>query len=175
MQSFPCIKMVVAMNPCPCGYYGHPKKECTCTSNAVEKYLARVSGPLLDRVDIHIEVPPVDYEDINKNQKGEKSEEIRKRVDKARAIQNRRFAGSNTNCNAKMTPAETRKYCVLTPDAEELLKAAFETMSLSARAYDKILRIARTIADLADEENISAEHVAEAVQYRSLDRKYWKS
>ena len=174
--SYPCSFMLVcAMNPCPCGYYGHPKKECTCTSNAVEKYLARVSGPLLDRVDIHIEVPPVDYEDINKNQKGEKSEEIRKRVDKARAIQNRRFAGSNTNCNAKMTPAETRKYCVLTPDAEELLKAAFETMSLSARAYDKILRIARTIADLADEENISAEHVAEAVQYRSLDRKYWKS
>ena len=174
--SYPCSFMLVcAMNPCPCGYYGHPKKECTCTSNAVEKYLARVSGPLLDRVDIHIEVPPVDYEDINKNQKGEKSEEIRKRVDKARAIQNRRFAGSNTNCNAKMTPAETRKYCVLTPDAEELLKAAFETMSLSARAYDKILRIARTIADLANEENISAEHVAEAVQYRSLDRKYWKS
>lgn len=172
--SYPCSFMLVcAMNPCPCGYYGHPTKECSCTRNAVEKYLAKVSGPLLDRVDIHIEVPPVDYNDMTKRVKAEKSEDIRKRVNEARKIQNRRFENSNTNCNAKMTPAETRKYCVLSQEAEALMKAAFESMSLSARGYDKILRVARTIADLDSQENILPQHVAEAVQYRSLDRKYW--
>ena len=165
--------LVCAMNPCPCGYYGHPTKECTCSKNAVEKYLAKVSGPLLDRVDIHIEVPPVDYNDITKKVKAEKSEDIRKRVNKARDIQNKRFKNSNTNCNAKMTPSETRKYCVLSQEAEMMMKAAFESMSLSARGYDKILRVARTIADLDAQENILPQHVAEAVQYRSLDRKYW--
>lgn len=172
--SYPCSFMLVcAMNPCPCGYYGHPTKECTCSKNAVEKYLAKVSGPLLDRVDIHIEVPPVDYNDITKKVKAEKSEDIRKRVNKARDIQNKRFKNSNTNCNAKMTPSETRKYCVLSQEAEMMMKAAFESMSLSARGYDKILRVARTIADLDAQENILPQHVAEAVQYRSLDRKYW--
>lgn len=172
--SYPSSFMLVcAMNPCPCGYYGHPTRECTCSKNAVEKYLARVSGPLLDRVDIHIEVPPVDYDDIKKKADAEKSVDIRKRVNDAREIQNRRFENSATNCNAKMTPAETRKYCTLTPDAEKLIKAAFESMSLSARAYDKILRVSRTIADLENEENILPRHVAEAVRYRSLDRKYW--
>lgn len=171
---YPCSFMLVcAMNPCPCGYYGHPKRECSCSRAAVEKYLARVSGPLLDRVDIHIEVPPVDYDDIKEKSNTEKSEEIRKRVNAARKIQNKRFENSPTNCNAKMTPAETRKYCVLTQEAEELIKAAFDSMSMSARAYDKILRVSRTIADLEGEETIQPRHVAEAVRYRSLDRKYW--
>lgn len=173
--SYPCsVMLVCAMNPCPCGFYAHPRKECTCTKNAVEKYLARVSGPLLDRVDIHIEVPPVEYEDIaSKREKAEKSEEIRKRVNKAREIQNKRFEGSDTNCNAKMSSAQTKKYCQLNDEAQILIKSAFENMALSARAYDKILRVARTIADLDSKEEISAEHIAEAVQYRSLDRKYW--
>jgi len=172
--SYPCsVMLVCAMNPCPCGFFGHPTRECSCNKNAVSKYLSRVSGPLLDRVDIHIEVPPVDYEEISGRKKSESSEEIRKRVNKAREIQNKRFENSSTNCNAKMTPAQTREFCVLSEDAEQLMKAAFDTMSLSARAYDKILRVARTIADLEGAENILAEHVAEAVQYRSLDRKYW--
>lgn len=171
---YPCSFMLVcAMNPCPCGYYGHPKRECSCSRAAVEKYLARVSGPLLDRVDIHIEVPPVDYDDIKEKSNTEKSEDIRKRVNAARKIQNKRFENSITNCNAKMTPAETRKYCVLTQEAEELIKSAFNSMSMSARAYDKILRVSRTIADLEGEETIQPRHVAEAVRYRSLDRKYW--
>ncbi|MBQ7579838.1 MAG: YifB family Mg chelatase-like AAA ATPase [Clostridia bacterium] len=172
--SYPSSFMLVcAMNPCPCGFYGHPTKECTCSRSAVEKYLARVSGPLLDRVDIHIEVPPVDYNDIKKKSEAEKSADIRKRVNAAREIQNRRFENSPTNCNAKMTPAETRQYCSLTDDAEKLVRSAFESMSLSARAYDKILRVSRTIADLDNEEKILPRHVAEAVRYRSLDRKYW--
>lgn len=173
--SYPCsIMLVCAMNPCPCGFYGHPTKECSCSPSAVSRYLSRVSGPLLDRVDIHIEVPPVEYSEISRTEKAESSEEIRKRVNRARNIQNERFKDTLTKCNAKMTSSQTREFCVLTSDAENLMKAAFETMSLSARAYDKILRVSRTIADLDGSESILPEHIAEAVQYRSLDRKYWR-
>lgn len=172
--TYPCsVMLVCAMNPCPCGFFGHPTKECTCTKNAVMKYLSRVSGPLLDRVDIHIEVPPVDYEDISKKEKAENSADIRKRVNKAREIQNKRFAGTGTTCNAKMTSSQTREFCNLSPEAEKLIENVFRSMALSARAYDKILKVARTIADLDGEKDILPEHVAEAVQYRSLDRKYW--
>lgn len=172
--TYPCsVMLVCAMNPCPCGFFGHPTKECSCSKNAVMKYLSRVSGPLLDRVDIHIEVPPVNYEDISKKEKAEKSEDIRKRVNAARAIQNERFAGTDTKCNAKMTSAQTREFCTLTDESQKMIEMVFDSLSLSARAYDKILKVARTIADLDGEKDILPEHVAEAVQYRSLDRKYW--
>ncbi len=168
------IMLVAAMNPCPCGYMGHPTRECTCTEAAKKRYRDKVSGPLLDRIDIHIEVPAVDYEQLSGKQKEESSEEIRKRVNAARAVQNERFKGTGITCNAKMTPRATRKYCVLSEDADSMLKASFDSMGLSARAYDKILRVARTIADLEGSEIIELPHIAEAVQYRSLDRKYWR-
>ena len=163
------------MNPCPCGYYGHPTKECTCSKGAPQKYLAKVSGPLLDRLDIHIEVPQVDFQKLSAEEKGESSAEIKKRVNKARAIQTKRFEGTDITCNAKMTPAVTRQVCRLDETSKKMLERCFETMGLSARAYDKILRIARTIADLDESDNIELEHVTEAVQYRSLDRKFWNN
>lgn len=172
--SYPSNLMVVAaMNPCPCGYYGHPSRECTCTEAARKRYRDRVSGPVLDRIDIHIEVEPVDYERLSSKEKEETSAEIKKRVEKARAIQRKRFEGTNISCNAKMSPKLTKEYCVLTEEASNLLKISFEKLGMSARAYDKILRIARTIADLEESETIQLVHIAEAIQYRSLDRKYW--
>lgn len=167
------IMMICAMNPCPCGFFGHPTKECKCTPAAKKRYLDKISGPILDRIDIHIEVAPVDYEQLSDKSKGESSAEIKARVDKARDIQRERFKGTAVTCNAKMTPQMTKEYCVLSDDANELLKISFEKLGLSARAYDKILRIARTIADLDSSENIEINHIAEALQYRSLDRKYW--
>lgn len=167
------IMLVAAMNPCPCGYLGHPTKECVCTDAAKRRYRDKVSGPILDRIDIHIEVEPVDYDRLASKQKEESSAEIRKRVNRAREIQRKRFAGTGITCNAKMTPRMTREFCVLSPEAEQLLKLSFEKLGLSARAYDKILRISRTIADLEACETIEAPHIAQAVQYRSLDRKYW--
>lgn len=172
--TYPCeVMLVCAMNPCPCGYYGHPTRECTCSKGAPAKYLSKVSGPLLDRLDIHIEVPQVDFQKLTNDEKSESSADIKKRVDKARSIQTKRFVGSEVTCNAKMTPAMTRKYCVLDEKSKATLEKCFTAMDLSARAYDKILRIARTIADLDDSENIRLEHITEAVQYRSLDRKFW--
>lgn len=168
------IMLVAAMNPCPCGYYGHPTKQCTCTPAAKKRYADRISGPLLDRIDIHIEVSPVEYKDLSAKSSGEKSEEIKKRVDKARAVQQKRFAGTGITCNAKMTAKMTKEFCVLSDEANRLLKDYFEKFSMSARAYDKILRIARTIADLAGSENIEFNHIAEALRYRALDRKYWE-
>jgi magnesium chelatase family protein len=165
--------VVAAMNPCPCGYLGHPTRECTCSDAMRKRYRDKISGPLLDRIDIHIEVQAIDYEQLSGKQKEESSAEIRKRVNKARTIQNERFKGTNINCNANMTPRATREYCVLTQEADDMLKSSFESMGLSARAYDKILRIARTIADLEGSEQIEFMHIAEAIQYRSLDRKYW--
>ena len=162
------------MNPCPCGYYGHPTKECTCSPGTPQKYLSKVSGPLLDRLDIHIEVPQVDFQKLSADEKGESSAEIKKRVNAARAIQIERFKGSNVTCNAKMTPSMTRKFCRLDDMSKKLLESCFENLGLSARAYDKILRISRTIADLDGSENIELAHITEAVQYRSLDRKFWK-
>lgn len=172
--SYPSNLMVVAaMNPCPCGYFGHPSRECTCTQAARKKYKDRISGPIIDRIDLHIEVEPVDYEKLSSKGREETSAEIRKRVNRAREIQRERFKGTSVSCNAKMSPKMTKEYCLLSEEASGLLKMSFEKLGLSARAYDKILRIARTIADLEESENIEFAHVAEAIQYRSLDRKYW--
>ena len=165
--------MIAAMNPCPCGYFGHPKKTCTCSDNAVHKYLNRVSGPLLDRIDIHIEVPPVEYDDLTAKSGEEKSEDIRRRVDAARAIQTERFQNSRTTCNAHIEPAVFEEVCVMDDKADRMLKAAFDKLGMTARAYDRIMKVARTIADLDQSEVIRAAHISEAIQYRSLDRKYW--
>ena len=172
--SYPSNLMVVAaMNPCPCGYYGHPSRQCTCTEASRKRYRDKVSGPILDRIDLHIEVEPVDYEKLSSRNKEETSAEIRKRVNKAREIQCKRFEGTDISCNAKMSPKVTKEFCVLTEEASNLLKLSFDKLGLSARAYDKILRIARTIADLEESESIELSHIAEAIQFRSLDRKYW--
>ncbi len=172
--TYPCsVMLVAAMNPCPCGYFGHPTRHCTCSSRSVSKYLSRVSGPLLDRLDLHIEVPPVNFEELVSHQKTETSAQIKKRVDAARKIQNERFKSSNINCNARITPSMLQDVCVMTDGAKNILKRAFEKMGLSARAYDRILKVARTIADLDNSEVIDVYHTAEAVQYRTLDRKYW--
>lgn len=169
------LMMVAAMNPCPCGFYGHPTKECKCTDAARKRYMDKVSGPILDRIDIHIEVSPVEYDQLSCKTKEESSAQIKKRVDAARKIQQKRFAGTGITCNAKMTPRMTKEFCILTDDADNLLKISFERLGLSARAYDKILRMARTIADLDNSELIEMSHIAEALQYRSLDRKYWNN
>lgn len=172
--TYPCsVMLVCAMNPCPCGYYSHPTRECTCPKGTVGRYLNKVSGPLLDRIDIHIEVPPVDFDSLSDSERGEKSAEIKKRVNAARKLQQIRLAGTGISCNAQMTANQTQEYCVMTEEAKDLLRIVFDRLSLSARAYDKVLKIARTIADLYESDIITADHIAEAVQYRSLDRKYW--
>ncbi len=173
--TYPCSAMVVcAMNPCPCGYYGHPKRKCTCPEGAAKRYLAKISGPMLDRIDIHIEVPPVDFEKLSAKTPGECSADIKKRVNAARKIQQARLEGTGISCNAKMDSAMTKKYCNPTPEAMKMLERVFEKLDLSARAYDKVLRVSRTIADLEGSENIEASHIAQAVQFRSLDRKFWR-
>ncbi len=172
--TYPCnISLVAAMNPCPCGFFGHPTRACTCSQNAVSKYLNRVSGPLLDRIDLHIEVPPVQFESLNSSVKEETSKQIRERVNKARAIQTERYKGTGITCNARLTPSLLRKYCVLTKDAAALLQASFDNLGMSARAYDRLLKVARTVADLEGRRDIEASHIAQAIQFRSLDRKYW--
>lgn len=173
--TYPCsITMVAAMNPCPCGFFGHPTKACTCAPGAVRRYLSKVSGPLLDRLDLHIEVPPVNFDELRSDAKEETSAEIRKRVSAARRIQQQRYAGTNVTCNAKLTSAMTAEFCKLTDDAQFILGSAFERLGMSARAYDRILKVSRTVADLENSEFIEATHVAQAIQFRSLDRKYWK-
>ncbi len=172
--SYPCsVMFIAAMNPCPCGYFGHPTRRCTCTPQAVSRYLARVSGPLLDRLDLHIEVPPVDFEQLDSIGKEESSESIRRRVNAARRIQNERFRGTGISCNARIGPERLHDFCRLSDSGRNLLKKAFDRLGLSARAYDRILKVCRTIADLDGSETIESAHVAEAVQYRTLDRKYW--
>ncbi len=172
--TYPCsVSLVAAMNPCPCGFFGHPTRNCTCSQKLVNKYLNKVSGPMLDRLDLHIEVPPVDYESLNSTGKEESSAVIRERVNRARQIQNERYKDIGITCNARLTPSMLKKYCVMTNEASELLKASFDALSMSARAYDRLLKVARTIADLEGCENIETQHIAEAIQFRSLDRKYW--
>lgn len=173
-SSYPCsVMLVCAMNPCPCGYFGHPVRACTCREGAAAKYLSKVSGPLLDRIDIHIEVPPVDFEKLSDDTRGETSAQIKKRVEAARKIQQERLKSTSANCNAQMNSAMTREFCKASDSAMKMLRMAFDRLGLSARAYDKILRVARTIADLDNSEIIEANHIAEAIQYRSLDRKFW--
>ena len=172
--NYPCNTMfVAAMNPCPCGYYGHPTRKCSCTPQSVSRYLGRISGPLLDRMDIHVEVPPVAFNELNSKQKSESSAEIKKRVNKARNIQKERFQNRRINCNANMTTAMLKQYCSLSSDASDYMSKAFERLGMSGRAYDRILKVARTIADLAGESEITKMHIAEAIRLRSLDRKYW--
>lgn len=172
---YPASFMLVAsMNPCPCGYYNHPDKECVCAPGVVQKYLNKISGPLLDRIDLHVEVTPVAFAELTKERLSEKSDEIRARVVAARDIQSERYRESeNTFCNAQMSTKQLRTICKITDDGTQLLKTAMERLGLSARAYDRILKVARTIADLAASENIKTEHLAEAIQYRSLDRDGW--
>lgn len=173
--AYPCrIMLVAAMNPCPCGFYGHPKKQCTCTDGQIAKYLGRVSGPMLDRIDLHVEVAPVEYEHLTGDTPCERSADMAARVERAREIQRARYKGTGIRTNADLTPELLRQYCPLTPEADRLFEAAFDRLSMSARAYDRILKVARTAADLADEETIDSEHILEAIGYRSLDRKYWK-
>ena len=166
--------LIAAMNPCPCGFYNHPDKQCLCAPGVVQKYLSRISGPLLDRIDIHIEVVPVPFEKLSDVSKGETSEQIRERVVKARKVQEERFAETKTiHCNAMMTTQQQKKFCKLDSESENVLKEAMQRLGLSARAYDRILKVARTIADLEAKHNIEWQHVAEAIQYRSLDREGW--
>lgn len=172
--TYPCnVMLVAAMNPCVCGYYGHPKRKCACTENAVDRYLSKISGPLLDRMDLHIEVPPVDFDSLSSKEVTESSKQIKQRVDKARKIQQERYKGTKITSNARLTSAMMSTSCPLDEKASLMLKRAFENLSLSARAYDRIVKVARTIADLEESEIIKSQHIAEAIQYRSLDRKYW--
>ncbi len=161
--------LVGAMNPCRCGWYGHPSGRCTCTEQQVRKYVERISGPMLDRMDIHVNVPSVEYEAMRRRAKAEPSADIRARVNAAREIQKRRFAGTDVRCNAQMEPAMVGRYCRLDAAGEKLLKSAFERLGLTARSHDRLLRVARTIADLDGAEDISAAHLAEAIQYRNTD------
>ena len=176
--TFPCrFMLVAAMNPCPCGHYGDSKRECRCTPVQMQRYRNRISRPLLDRIDIHVEVPAMEYQQLASLEKGESSETIRARVVASRTVQRERFAKSKSahavHCNAGMRAKDVHKHCVLDDSAQGLLKAAMADLHLSARAYDRILKVARTIADLAGAGDIAADHVAEAIQYRSLDRQYW--
>ncbi len=173
--TYPCsVMLVAAMNPCPCGNFGSGVKQCSCSETAVERYLSRISGPLLDRLDLHVEVTAVDYDSISDKQSGESSAEIRKRVIAAREIQRKRYEGTGVTCNAKLQSAMSNEACRLTERGEATLKRAFESLGLSARAYDKVLKVSRTIADLSNDETIDSFHVSEAIQYRTLDKKYWR-
>lgn len=165
--------LVTSMNPCPCGYYNHPQKECVCAPGTVQKYLNRISGPLLDRIDIHVEVVPVAYGELSSDRVSEKSEVVRERVIKAREIQAKRFNESGIYANAQMSSKQLKQYCKIDDAGNQLLKTAMEKLHLSARAYDRILKVARTVADLDASEEIETQHLAEAINYRSLDRENW--
>ena len=166
--------LVAAMNPCPCGFYNHPTKQCVCGAGQVSKYINRISGPLLDRIDLHIEVTPVPYDDISDKTLSERSDAIRERVSKARKIQAQRFADiGGVHTNAMMNSAMLREFCPLDESSATILKRAMDKLNLSARAYDRIIKVARTIADLDDKPNIETAHIAEAINYRTLDRANW--
>ena len=162
--------LVCAMNPCKCGYFGHPSGRCNCTDQSIRNYRKRISGPMLDRIDLHVPVSSVNYDQLRERRPAESSEAIRVRVNAARARQRERYAGTGVHCNAQLTPGMMAQHCTLTPEAQDLMAGAFDKLGLSARAHDRILKVARTIADLAGEACISQMHVAEAIQYRSLDR-----
>lgn len=163
------FQLICAMNPCRCGWRGHPSNKCTCTDREVEKYVQKVSGPLLDRIDLHVSVPSVEYEAMRRRTTPESSAEVKQRVDAARAMQAKRFAGTGITCNAHMTPAMLAEFCPLDSRCEALMRSAFERMGLSARSHDRLLRVARTIADLDGAEEIGVEHLSEAIQYRNTD------
>ena len=165
--------LVASMNPCPCGYYNHPTKECSCSPAAVHRYLGRVSGPLMDRIDLHVEVTPVGREEMSSDEVAESSASIRERVMRAREVQAKRFQGLGIYTNTMMSSSMLRKFCPLSPDARRLLDAAMERLQLSARAYDRIIKVARTIADLEGVADIQPLHISEAIGYRSLDRESW--
>jgi magnesium chelatase family protein len=168
------VMLVASINPCPCGFYNHPERDCTCGPGVVQKYLSKISGPLLDRIDLHVEVTPVPFKELTTERLSEKSEMIRNRVIAARELQEARFKGADgTNCNAQMSTRQLRNICELNEASMSLLKTAMEKLGLSARAYDRILKVSRTIADLASAEKIETEHLAEAIHYRSLDRDGW--
>ncbi|MBI4483768.1 MAG: YifB family Mg chelatase-like AAA ATPase [Acidobacteria bacterium] len=172
--AFPArFMLAAAMNPCLCGHFNSGVKECTCTPPQIQRYLAKISGPLLDRVDIHIDVPVVPYKDLARADGGEGSADIRERVTRARAIQLERFLGTRIYCNAQMTPKHLRKHCQFREECQRLLEHAITRLGLSARAYDRILKVSRTIADLEAQVEIQPRHVSEAIQYRSLDRNFW--
>jgi magnesium chelatase family protein len=173
-MTFPAeFMLVAAMNPCPCGYFGDPKRECRCSSVQVQRYRDRISGPLLDRIDIHVEVPAVQYQEMASNQLAEASAAIRERVEAARETQRRRFTATKTRTNARMNARQIKQFCQLAAEAEGMMKMAMTELNFSARAYDRILKVARTIADLDSQPDIQAQHVAEAIQYRTLDRNLW--
>jgi magnesium chelatase family protein len=172
---FPASFMLIAsMNPCPCGYYNHPERECTCPPGTVQKYLNRISGPLLDRIDLHVEVTPVAFSELTTLRPQEGSASIRERVIKAREMQEERYQNNpGVYCNAQMSSKMLKEICVISTAGQKLLKTAMERLNLSARAYDRILKVSRTIADLSGSSDIKAEYLAEAIQYRSLDREGW--
>ncbi|MFH1045507.1 MAG: YifB family Mg chelatase-like AAA ATPase [Candidatus Omnitrophota bacterium] len=165
--------LIAAMNPCPCGYFTDPKKECHCSPIQIQKYLSKISGPLLDRIDMHVEVPNLNYQELTQKPQGEASEVIRERVEGIRKIQKKRYAQEKRTFNANLKPRQIEKYCLLSTEAQEILKMAIYELGLSARAYDKVLKLSRTIADMAGQEQINAEHIAEAIGYRCLDRNIW--
>jgi magnesium chelatase family protein len=168
------IMLVASMNPCPCGYYNHPDKACVCTPGQIQKYLNRVSGPLMDRIDLHIEIAPVSYDKLSDQHKAESSSTIRDRIVAAREKQDQRFGKQGeTFCNARMSSREIRQHAILDSNSQQLLKTAMERLNLSARAYDRILKVARTIADLEASEKVQVQHIAESIQYRALDRGQW--
>ena len=158
------------LNSCPCGYFTDPQRDCTCAPPQIQRYRSRISGPLLDRIDLHIEVPPLRYRELTTESQGEPSDGVRTRVKGARAIQQERFRRTKTFCNAQMGVKQIRRHCAIGPDGQRLLETALERLGLSARAHDRILKVARTIADLEGEETIRTDHLAEAIQYRTLDR-----
>lgn len=165
-----CFMLVAAMNPCPCGYFSDPKHECTCTYQQIQRYRSKISGPLIDRIDLHVEVPAVPYKDLMGTSGAEASAGIRKRVIAARQRQSDRFARTKIYCNAQMSSRQIKRYCRIDDDCSVLLESAIDKLGLSARAYNRILKIGRTIADLEGDSDIRVDHVSEAIQYRSLDR-----